>query len=102
LKAAGCTRIYSEKISGAKSDRPKLRRLLNEVDRGDVVIVCRLDRSATSTLDLLHRVDTLTKAGAEFRSLADTWCDTTTPPGWAAAPSASPGQFQQLDHPTVV
>ena len=81
LKAAGCTRIYAEKKSGAKSDRPKLKRLLNEVDRGDVVIVTRLDRLARSTLDLLHTVDTLTKAGAEFRSLADAWCDTTTPHG---------------------
>src|SRR5215469_4591774 len=81
LKAAGCTRIYAEKKSGAKSDRPKLKRLLNEVDRGDVVIVTRLDRLARSTLDLLHTIDTLTKAGAEFRSLADAWCDTTTPHG---------------------
>jgi len=81
LKAAGCTRIYSEKISGAKSERPKLKRLLNEVDRGDVVVVTRLDRLARSTLDLLHTIDTLTKAGAEFRSLADAWCDTTTPHG---------------------
>jgi DNA invertase Pin-like site-specific DNA recombinase len=81
LKAAGCTRIYAEKKSGAKSDRPKLKRLLNEVDQGDVVIVTRLDRLARSTLDLLHIVDTLTKAGAQFRSLADAWCDTTTPHG---------------------
>jgi DNA invertase Pin-like site-specific DNA recombinase len=81
LKAAGCTRIYAEKMSGARSDRPKLKRLLNEIDRGDVVVVTRLDRLARSTLDLLHTVDALTKAGAEFRSLADSWCDTTTPHG---------------------
>lgn len=64
-----------------QSDRPKLKRLLNEVDRGDVVIVCRLDRLARSTLDLLHTVDVLTKAGAEFCSLADARCDTTSPHG---------------------
>jgi len=81
LKAAGCTRIYSEKMSGARSDRPKLAQLLNSLDAGDVVIVTRLDRLARSTLDLLHTVDAITKAGAEFRSLADAWCDTTTPHG---------------------
>lgn len=81
LKAAGCTRVYAEKLSGARSDRPKLKRLLNEIDRDDVVVVTRLDRLARSTLDLLHTVDAITKAGAEFRSLADAWCDTTTPHG---------------------
>jgi DNA invertase Pin-like site-specific DNA recombinase len=81
LKAAGCTKIHREKMSGARSDRPKLARLLNSLDAGDVVIVTRLDRLARSTLDLLHTVDAISKAGAEFRSLADTWCDTTTPHG---------------------
>jgi len=57
LKAAGCTRIYAKKRSGAKSERPKLKRMLNEVDRGDVVVT-RLDRLAHSTLDLLHPVGT--------------------------------------------
>jgi len=35
LKAAGCTKIYREKISGARSDRPKLARLLNSLDTGE-------------------------------------------------------------------
>ena len=43
--------------------------------------VTRLDRLARSSLDLLHTIDVITKAGAQFRSLADTWCDTTTPHG---------------------
>jgi DNA invertase Pin-like site-specific DNA recombinase len=81
LRAAGCTKIYSEKMSGARSDRPQLTRLLNALDLGDIVIVTRLDRLARSSLDLLHTVDAITKAGAQFRSLADTWCDTTTPHG---------------------
>ena len=67
LKVAGCTKIYSEKISGAKSERPKLKRLLNEVDDGDIVTITRLDRLARSTLDLLHTIDVLTKADAQFR-----------------------------------
>ena len=81
LRAAGCTKVFAEKRSGARSDRPQLARLLRAVAPSDVVVVTRLDRLARSTLDLLNTVDVLTKAGAEFRSLADAWCDTTTPHG---------------------
>jgi len=81
LRAVGCTKIYAEKMSGVRSDRPKLARLLKGIDEGDIVVVARLDRLARSTLDLLHTVDVITKAGAQFRSIADTWCDTTTPHG---------------------
>jgi DNA invertase Pin-like site-specific DNA recombinase len=49
--------------------------------KGDMVIVTRLDRLARSTLDLLTRLDTVTKAGAGFKSLRDTWADTTTAHG---------------------
>jgi DNA invertase Pin-like site-specific DNA recombinase len=81
LSAAGCTRIFAEKISGARSDRPQLVRLLRTVEPGDMVVVTRLDRLARSTLDLLRTVDEIAKVGAVFRSLADTWADTTTPHG---------------------
>jgi|SRR5215469_7644113 len=81
LKGAGCVQIFKETMSGARSDRPQLARLLKLLDQGDVVIVTRLDRLARSTLDLLNTIDAITKAGAEFRSLADAWCDTTTPHG---------------------
>ena len=81
LRAVGCTKIYAEKMSGVRSDRQKLARLLKDIDERDIVVVARLDRLARSTLDLLHTVDVITKAGAQFRSLADTWCDTTTPHG---------------------
>jgi DNA invertase Pin-like site-specific DNA recombinase len=81
LKAAGCGKVYAEKISGARSDRPQLARMLKALAPGDTVIVTRLDRLARSTLDLLHTVDVITKAGAGFRSLADAWADTTTPHG---------------------
>jgi DNA invertase Pin-like site-specific DNA recombinase len=81
LKAAGCTKVHAEKISGARSDRPQLARMLKALEPGDTVVVTRLDRLARSTLDLLHTVDVITKAGAGFRSLADSWCDTTTAHG---------------------
>jgi len=81
LRAAGCTRIFAEKMSGARADRPQLARLLRALEPGDQIIVTRLDRLARSTLDLLNTIDVITKAGAQFRSLADTWCDTTTAHG---------------------
>ena len=51
LRGAGCNKIFAEKKSGARADRPKLLRLLNVIDEGDVVIVTRLDRLARSSLD---------------------------------------------------
>jgi DNA invertase Pin-like site-specific DNA recombinase len=81
LREAGCARIWEEKKSGAKLDRPKLTRLLRELSPGDRVVVVRLDRLARSTRDLLNIIHQIDEAGAEFRSLADTWCDTTTPHG---------------------
>ncbi len=81
LKAAGCTKVFAEKMSGARSDRPQLERALKTLEPADTLVVTRLDRLARSTLDLLHTVDMITKAGAGFRSLADTWADTTTPHG---------------------
>ena len=73
--------MYSEKISGAKTDRAELAKVLKRLDAGDVLMVTRLDRLARSTRDLLNILDTITKAGAGFKSLADTWADTTTAHG---------------------
>ena len=81
LKAAGVERIYAEKISGAKSDRLQLTKLLKALEEGDTVVVTRLDRLARSTRDLLNILDTVAKAGAGFKSLADAWADTTTAHG---------------------
>ena len=81
LQAAGCSKIYREKVSGAKTDRPELAKLLRAIEPGDVLIVSRLDRLARSTRDLLNVLDVVAKAGAGFRSLKDTWADTTTPHG---------------------
>jgi DNA invertase Pin-like site-specific DNA recombinase len=81
LHAAGCAKIYSEKVSGARTDRVELGKLLKRLDEGDVLVVTRLDRLARSTRDLLNILDRIAKVGAGFRSLADTWADTTTPHG---------------------
>jgi DNA invertase Pin-like site-specific DNA recombinase len=81
LHAAGCAKVYSEKISGSHSDRPMLAKLLRRLERGDVLMVTRLDRLARSTRDLLNILDIVAKAGAGFKSLNDNWADTTTPHG---------------------
>jgi DNA invertase Pin-like site-specific DNA recombinase len=81
LKDAECDKIFREKISGARADRNQLKRLLKIVERGDLVIVTRLDRLARSTRDLLNILGTLAESGVGFRSLSDTWADTTTPHG---------------------
>jgi DNA invertase Pin-like site-specific DNA recombinase len=81
LKAAGCTEIFQEKISGAKADRKQLARLIARLDKGDVLVVTRLDRLARSTRDLLNLLGAIADKNAGFRSLRDTWADTTTAHG---------------------
>jgi DNA invertase Pin-like site-specific DNA recombinase len=81
LKAAGAVRIYSEKLSGARSDRPQLRRALAALGKGDVLLVTRLDRLARSTRDLLNTLHEVGECGASFKSLGDGWADTGTPHG---------------------
>jgi DNA invertase Pin-like site-specific DNA recombinase len=81
LRAAGCSRVFEEKVSGAKRDRPELGRLLDHLRIGDVVAVTRLDRLARSTRDLLEIAERIKDAGAGLRSMAEPWADTTTPAG---------------------
>jgi DNA invertase Pin-like site-specific DNA recombinase len=81
LHAAGCAKVYAEKVSGVKTDRPELAKVIKRLDAGDVLVVTRLDRLARSTRDLLNILDIIAKAGAGFKSLGDTWADTTTPHG---------------------
>ncbi len=81
LTAAGCVRIFEEKISGASRDRPELDRMLDHVRKGDTAVVTRLDRLARSTSDLLRIGEQLDEAGAGLKSLAEPWADTTTPAG---------------------
>jgi DNA invertase Pin-like site-specific DNA recombinase len=81
LRAAGCERVFAEKQSGAKTDRAQLARALATLASGDTLVVCKLDRLARSTRDLLNTLDAIGKAGATFKSLGDPWCDTTTPHG---------------------
>ena len=81
LTKAGCEKIYHEKLSGAHQQRPQLQLLLAQLRAGDQVVVWKLDRLARSTRDLLDICDRIAAAQASFRSLSETWADTTTAGG---------------------
>jgi DNA invertase Pin-like site-specific DNA recombinase len=79
LRAAGCSKIYAEKKSGVNDQRPVLKRLLHDVQCGDIVIFAALDRLTRGgpykTLKVLQQI---TSRGATYKSLAEPWADTTT------------------------
>src|SRR5712672_1520615 len=81
LKAEKCEKIFQEKISGARSDGKQLTKLMARLAKDDVLVVTRLDRLARSTRDLLNLLGTIGDKGAGFKSLRDTWADTTTAHG---------------------
>src|ERR1700743_2104245 len=81
LTSAGCAKIYAEKVSGARTDRAELAKVLKRLDREDLLIVTRLDRLARSTRDLLNILHAVADKGAKFKSIHDPWADTTTPQG---------------------
>jgi DNA invertase Pin-like site-specific DNA recombinase len=81
LRAAGAEKVFRETASGARADRAQLRRVLDQLEKRDVLMVTRLDRLARSTRDLLNTLATITAKGTGFRWLHDTWADTTTAHG---------------------
>lgn len=80
LKKAKCERIYQEKASGAKADRPELMKMLDNARKGDVVIVWKFDRLARSIRQLLDTAGMLEKHGVELCSLTEQ-INTTKPGG---------------------
>jgi len=81
LRKQGAGKVFREVASGAKTERTQLRRVLDQLDAGDVLLVTRLDRLARSTRDLLNTLAAITDKKAGFRSLGDTSADTTPPHG---------------------
>ena len=73
LRKHGAGNVFREVASGAKTDRAQLRRVLDQLAVGDVLIVTRLDRLARSTRDLLNTLAAITDRKAGFRSLGDAW-----------------------------
>ena len=81
LAAAECTTIYKEKVSGAQENRKELGRLLRKMQKGDVLVVTRIDRLARSTFELFAIIKKVVDAGGQFLSLAEPWADTSTSTG---------------------
>jgi DNA invertase Pin-like site-specific DNA recombinase len=91
LKAAGCAKVFKEKVSGAKTDRAELAKVIRRLEPGDVLVVTRLDRLARSTRDLLNVLATIGERQAGFRSLNSPAQATAEPaPKPAACASAVP------------
>jgi len=81
LLATGADKVFAETVSGAKSSRAQLGRCLAALEQGDTLLVTRLDRLARSTRDLLNILAEIAERGASFKSLSETWADTTTAHG---------------------
>ena len=80
LKKAGVSRVFEETASGGRWERPELQRLLEQLRKGDVVVVWKLDRLSRSLRDLILIMDKIAAASAGFRSLTES-VDTTSPAG---------------------
>ena len=83
LKKAGCKKglIYTDKMSGAKSERPGLDACLKELKEGDTLIVWRLDRLGRNMHDLIDLVEQLHQMKVGFRSICESHVDTTSATG---------------------
>ena len=77
LKAAGCEKVFREKITGTTADRPQLKKLMKTLAAGDVVVIPAVDRLSRDTTDLLVIARDMQRAGAGLRSLAEPVLDTT-------------------------
>jgi len=80
LEAAGCIRIFADKKSGKNAEREELRKALDYLRPGDILVVSSLDRLGRSLQDLISIVAGLRKQGVGLRSLKES-IDTTTPGG---------------------
>lgn len=80
LKVAGCAKVYQDKASGAKTDRPGLDEAFSHLRAGDTLVVWRLDRLGRTLRHLIETVAALEENGIGFRSLQES-IDTTTSSG---------------------
>ena len=81
LKEARCEKIFQEKITGTKKERPELDKLMEQLRNGDLIIISDLTRLSRSVKDLFSLVDQIEKKGANIKSLKESWMDTSTPQG---------------------
>jgi len=83
LKNAGCTKIFAEKVSGMKTNRSELKKLLESLRTDDTLIVFSLDRLGRTTHQLVHLMDQFKENGIHFKSLTEGVFDTSSPMGRA-------------------
>jgi DNA invertase Pin-like site-specific DNA recombinase len=69
LKKEGCDKIYSEKFTGTKTERPKFKQLLEQLNEGDTLVITKLDRFARSTVDAINTVKSLFERGVRVHIL---------------------------------
>lgn len=81
LEKAGCEKIFKEKITGTKLERPELNRMLDHLRPGDTIVICDLTRLGRSTKDLFKLIEIIEEKGANIKSLKESWMDTTTAQG---------------------
>jgi len=81
LQQLGCERIFQEKVTGSKKERPELDKLLDQLRTGDIIVVTELTRLSRSVRDLFALIDMIHQKGAHMKSLKEPWLDTTTPQG---------------------
>ncbi|TYR78638.1 recombinase family protein [Priestia megaterium] len=81
LQDFGCERIFFEKMTGTKRDRPELNRMLEFLRAEDTVVVTDLTRLSRSTKDLIEITEIISQKGAHLKSLKESWLDTTTAHG---------------------
>ena len=80
LNKSGCNKIFEDRVSGSRADRPGLNKLLEMLREGDTLVVWKLDRLGRSVKNLVDLVVELHKRGVQFKSLTDS-IDTGTPSG---------------------
>lgn len=80
LKASGCERIFEEKVSGKKSDRPELARCLEYLRPGDSLVIWKLDRLGRTTKQLIELSHDLKERGISLQIIT-LGVDTSTPAG---------------------
>lgn len=78
LKSSGCEKIFTDKVSGAKEERPGLKQALEYARKGDIIVVWKLDRAGRSLKHLLKIVNELNEKGIGFISLKENLDTTTT------------------------
>jgi DNA invertase Pin-like site-specific DNA recombinase len=95
LQAVGVDKLFKEKASGVKQDRPQLAAMLDHLREGDTVVICKLDRIARSTKHLLEILETLEVRKVSFKAL-NINLDTSTPTGkLMLSMLAAIGQFER-------